>query len=278
MSIRRRQQLVRLAREYNALIIADDVYDHLRWGPDPSAQERVASVIPRLVDIDHGTDGGTDRPGADGFGNAISNGSFSKIIGPGLRTGWTEATEMFARGLSQCGSTVSGGSPSQLCAVIISHMLDGGGLVQHMDEVLIPSLQRRHQLITRAIKQHLEPLGATMSSSNGGYFIWITLPAQVSAKYFAIQAASAENVVVAPGHLFEVPSGGNKLCFDREIRVCYAWEREEALGLGVEKLGRILTTILYGVKRNRTSMRNLPDTADAASAHLEGSCVMASLS
>jgi DNA-binding transcriptional MocR family regulator len=117
-----------------------------------------------------------------------------------------------------------------------------------------------------------------MSSSNGGYFIWITLPAQVSAKYFAIQAASAENVVVAPGHLFEVPSGGNKLCFDREIRVCYAWEREEALDLGVEKLGSILTTILYGVKRNRTSMRNLPDTADAASAHLEGSCVIASLS
>jgi DNA-binding transcriptional MocR family regulator len=269
MSIRRRQQLVRLAREYNALIIADDVYDHLRWDPDLSAQERAASVIPRLVDIDHETDGGTDRPGADGFGNAISNGSFSKIIGPGLRTGWTEATEMFTRGLSRCGSTVSGGSPSQLCAVIISHMLDGGALVQHMDEVLIPSLQKRHQLITRAIKQHLEPLGAIMSGSNGGYFIWITLPAQVSAKSFAIQAASAENVVVAPGHLFEIPSGEKILRFDREIRVCYAWEREEALALGVERLGRILTTILYGVKRNRTSMRNLPDTADGVSAHLK---------
>jgi DNA-binding transcriptional MocR family regulator len=147
-----------------------------------------------------------------------------------------------------------------------------------MDEVLIPSLQRRHQLITRAIKQHLEPLGAIMSSSSGGYFIWITLPAQVSAKYFAIQAASAENVVVAPGHLFEIPSGKKILRFDREIRVCYAWEREEALGLGVEKLGSILATILYGVKRNRTSMQKLPDIADAASVHLEGSCVMASLS
>jgi DNA-binding transcriptional MocR family regulator len=117
-----------------------------------------------------------------------------------------------------------------------------------------------------------------MSSSNGGYFIWITLPAKVSAKDFAIQAASAENVVVAPGHLFEIPSGEKRLRFDCEIRVCYAWEREEALGLGVEKLGSVLATILYGVKCDYASMRKLPDTADAASVHLKSSCVMASLS
>jgi len=269
MSIRRRRQLVRLAREYDVLIIADDVYDHLRWSPEPDAPERVAPVLQRLVDTDHEIEGGTDRPGADGFGNAISNGSFSKLIGPGFRTGWTEATELFTRGLSQCGSTVSGGAPSQLCAVLISQMLDGGALAQHMNEVLIPSLQRRHQLITRAIKQHLEPLGASMSSSYGGYFVWVTLPTQVSARDFASQAACVENVLVARGHLFEIPSGEKKLRFDREIRLCFAWESEEAFGLGVARLGSLLATVLSRVEHSFTSIGNLPSTVEAVSANVK---------
>lgn len=36
MTMTCREQLVRLARRYNALIISDDVYDFLNWGPTPS--------------------------------------------------------------------------------------------------------------------------------------------------------------------------------------------------------------------------------------------------
>lgn len=151
-------------------------------------------------------------------------------------------------------------------------------LVQYMDEVLIHSLQGGHQLITRAINQHLEPLGVTMPNSSGSYFVWITLSAQVSAKYLATQAASTENVFVTTGQLFEIPSGKRKSRFDRQIRLCFAWEREEALGLVIEKLGSILATILSSAKHDHISMRNLPDTTVAASAHLEGNYVMASLS
>ena len=104
MSLQRRRQLVALAREYDALIISDDVYDQLQWKVDPSTASSPVldqAVLPRLVDIDRTLDGGTDRPGADGFGNAMSNGSFSKIAGPGVRTGWAEGSTKFAYGLSQ---------------------------------------------------------------------------------------------------------------------------------------------------------------------------------
>jgi len=99
MSLGRRRQLVRLARQYDALIIADDVYDMLQWPASAENHDSFAerACLPRIVDIDRYLDGGP----ADAFGNAVSNGSFSKIIGPGCRTGWAEGTEKLAYGISQ---------------------------------------------------------------------------------------------------------------------------------------------------------------------------------
>lgn len=89
---------MRLARRFDALIVTDDVYDHLFWrtAPDvPMAQNR--ALVPRLVDIDRHLDGGP----IDEFGNAMSNGSFSKIMGAGCRVGWAEGTPRLAWGVSQ---------------------------------------------------------------------------------------------------------------------------------------------------------------------------------
>ena len=101
MSIGRRRQLVSVAREYDALIITDDVYDQLQWPASPTKAYAEKAVMPRIVDVDRALGGGTERAGADGFGNAVSNGSFSKLAGPGCRTGWAEGSEKFAYGLSQ---------------------------------------------------------------------------------------------------------------------------------------------------------------------------------
>jgi DNA-binding transcriptional MocR family regulator len=108
MSLRRREQLVRLARRYDMLLVADDVYDFLQWpaaakqshGLDSDSGSR-QEYMPRLVDVDRDIDGGAEREGADGFGNACSNGSFSKIAGPGVRCGWVEGTKKLAYGASQ---------------------------------------------------------------------------------------------------------------------------------------------------------------------------------
>ncbi len=103
MSLRRREQLVRLARQYDALIVTDDVYDQLQWSAERTSSplDGKHAYLPRIVDIDRGLDGGAERDGADGFGNAVSNGSFSKIVGPGCRTGWMEGTSQAAWAVSQ---------------------------------------------------------------------------------------------------------------------------------------------------------------------------------
>ena len=103
MSLGRREELVRIAREYDALIITDDVYDFHRWHGSPTAVAKSydKAVFPRIVDVDRYLDGGAEREDADGFGNAVSNGSFSKICAPGLRTGWCEGTPKLAYGVAQ---------------------------------------------------------------------------------------------------------------------------------------------------------------------------------
>lgn len=95
MTTSRRESLVRIARKFDALIVCDDVYDFLGW--DLQDVKSIPSPFQRLVDIDRTLDGGP----SDCFGNVVSNGTFSKLIGPGCRVGWAEGTAKFAYGLSQ---------------------------------------------------------------------------------------------------------------------------------------------------------------------------------
>lgn len=96
MTRSRREALIRLARKFNALVICDDVYDFLAWTETPSSTP-IGPSIQRLVDIDRSLGGGP----SDTFGNVVSNGSFSKLLGPGCRVGWAEGSDAFIYGLSQ---------------------------------------------------------------------------------------------------------------------------------------------------------------------------------
>ncbi|OAA68322.1 aminotransferase, class i/classii [Niveomyces insectorum RCEF 264] len=284
MTLARRRALVQLARRYDALVVADDVYDFLQWtvdegdgdgnnNDDDSLQRpprdsnpgvSLPPPLPRLVDIDRMLTG--TGPPSSPFGHAVSNGSFSKIVGPGIRTGWVEATPAFVFGLAQTGSTKSGGAPSQLSAAIVAEMMRTGALNRHLQHVARPTLQRRHRLMTRAIKTHLTPFvdilqsappvpaaasaeaaeAATSTSTAtpptyGGYFLWLRLRRDdVLAAAVASRAQTDENLVVATGGMFEVKGDEAAARFDHHLRLCYAWEDEARLVEGVERLARVL--------------------------------------
>jgi DNA-binding transcriptional MocR family regulator len=250
MPIHRREALVKLARRYNALVVSDDVYDFLQWpsnpSDDPPPYDLPASMrLPRLSDIDF--DLGIPASGPDSFGNAISNGSFSKIAGPGVRTGWVEGSRAFAKGLSQTGSTLSGGAPSQLCAAMMAEVIQSGELERFMAEVTRPTLRRRHRVMFDAIEKYITPnLDVALRSSGlkddeiyGGYFLWFTLPHGMAAKELAHAALKEEDIVIGHGNLFEV-SGDETTKFDSEVRLCFAWEPEEKMVDGIRRLGGLI--------------------------------------
>ncbi|MCJ1247091.1 hypothetical protein MMC30_004302 [Trapelia coarctata] len=266
MSLARRQQLVRVAREYDALIIADDVYDQLQWlAYEPPTAKLDEAIEPRVVDVDRFLDGGSERPGADGFGNCVSNGSFSKIVGPGCRTGWAEGTLRFTYGLSQTGSSASGGAPSQLTATFMSELLQSGTVQQHILQVLRPAYARRYRIMINAIEDLLLPLGVTIKPPDrevfGGYFLWLSLPDPLKADDLVIRAQREENAIIGGGSLFGVYGDISHVELKDKVRLCFAWEEEDAFREGIERLGRVISRMQKADANGYSTMkRELEDS------------------
>ncbi|EEQ89739.1 aminotransferase [Blastomyces dermatitidis ER-3] len=287
MSLRRREELVRLARKYDALIISDDVYDHLQWPASPSTcpipEYPGEATVPRIVDVDRFLDGGP----LGEFGNAVSNGSFSKLIGAGCRVGWAEGTEKFVHGLSQAGSSRSGGCPSQFTSTFVRELLASNSLQTHIRTVLQPAYSKRFHSLTAAVRKHLFPLGvslpndpASISSTEtdpnantistcstgsqsgiaGGYFLWLRLPPGLRASNLAKKAQEEEDLMIAGGNLFKVVredyGHGNDDCVEKNpedfegfVRLCFAWEEDGKFDEGVQRLARLIRREMREIER-----------------------------
>jgi DNA-binding transcriptional MocR family regulator len=247
----RRIELVKLAREFDALVISDDVYDFLQWSADLDASPSsiTKALLPRLIDIDRFLDGGAERPQADGYGNTTSSGSFSKIGGPGLRVGWSEGSPKFAYGVSQAGSSCSGGAPSQLTSTYMNILVKDGTMSEHIFKTLQPAYAARYKTLVSAIKDHLYPLGARLPQSDrdvvGGYFLWLTLPDTVNAIDFAKRCQNEAKVIIAPGNIFEVP-GDDSVKFEHSVRLTFSWIDQDLMVEAVKRISVVLESCVKG--------------------------------
>ncbi|OAA39050.1 Pyridoxal phosphate-dependent transferase, major domain protein [Cordyceps fumosorosea ARSEF 2679] len=250
MSLGRREGLVKLARKYDALIISDDVYDLLQW----SLTTPVSTIRPpemrllRICDIDRALGPCDNDP--HGFGHAVSNGSFTKIAGPSVRTGWAEAAPAFIAGLARAASTRSGGAPSQLCAAMLAEVVENGQLQRFVDETVRPALQQRHGLMIDAIRSHVSPLGARTRAASlkgcdvfGGYFVWMDIDSDFSTKFIAGVLRSEEDIIIGHGQMFTVHGDEESASFDKSVRLSFSWEAEEDIVDGIKRIGLALARI-----------------------------------
>ncbi|KAF6826643.1 aminotransferase [Colletotrichum musicola] len=261
LSLQMRKDLVALARDYDALVISDDVYDFLSWPEDPAAPDNaVAAVPPRLVDVDR------EMPSCSEFGNTLSNGSFSKVIGPGVRVGWAESTAAFARELAEVGSSSSGGAPSHLTSTFVDKMLRSGRLQDHIKNTLIPTYRERYYALMAAIEGVLVPLGVRVEASSpkdatvttaGGFFAYLRLPRDLpAARTVAAIALKVKQLRVAFGHMFAVTGDEGSLSraegrggFSECIRLCWAWHEVEEIKEGIHRLVDTIQDIRQRIKK-----------------------------
>lgn len=95
----------------------------------------------------------------------------------------------------------------------------------------------------RAIEKHLLPLGFDLPQPNrdviGGYFVWLSLPSGLAANALSRRCRTDQDVIVAPGTLFEVPNDDQAAGFDGHIRLCFAWEEQGKLEEGIRRVGSV---------------------------------------
>src|SRR5258708_7059750 len=213
----RRLDVIRLAREYNFLIVEDDVYRELCF----------ENAVPdSFYSLANGT-------------NVLSIGSFSETPPPCLRLGWLVGADEAIQRFVNCGTTQMGGGASPFTANIVAEFCRKGYLEPHVSD-LRALYKRRRDAALSALTQSM-PGGVTWTHPGGGFFIWLTLPGHVSAQKVK-QIAQQRGGNVAPGEgYFLNPADGS-----HNLRLAFSFAPPPDIQAAIKILGNVIRELAAG--------------------------------
>lgn len=222
MSNARRQQLMDLADRYNVAVAEDDYVGDLRY--DGRSQ-------PSLKALDPG-------------GRVIYTGTFSKMLLPGLRTGFLLAEGPIYKVLAER-KYVHDIAASNLMQRVLEVYLSIGRYRNYLRHSCKIYRERRDTMI-KAIEKYL-PDSVSFEKPKGGLFIWLALPQGLTAGELS-RIALAEGVNCAQGKSFladQVTLGiGSSVGDDivtsapDYLRLNFAMHTSEVIEEGIQRLGR----------------------------------------
>lgn len=206
----RRQRLVELSRRHNLLIVADEVYHLLAYAdapPSPLAQSAETGLI-------------------------LSLGSFSKIMAPGLRLGWIQATPHLLERLTTCGLLDSGGGLNPFTSALVGKAIEKG--LQHQQLATLKSVYARRKVVLRnALRAHLST-AVRFTEPDGGFFIWLEFPEELDTAQMLAEARR-RRVGYLPGQRFSSRNG-----LKNYARLSFSYFDAAQLEEGVRRLAKVI--------------------------------------
>ncbi len=204
----RRRDLVRIAGEREILILEDNPYGLRRYEGDP---------LPTLRSLD------------DQF--VIYASTFSKILSPGVRLGWTVAPAPVLAKMSV------GKQSSDLCSSSISQYFVAAyfesGPWEDYVRSLIEIYRRRRDVMLDALAEHF-PRESDWTHPQGGLFIWATLPSYIDTTDLLARSLE-ESVAFVPGRAAYVDGRGGA-----EMRLNFSGVDEDDIREGIRRIGEVL--------------------------------------
>ena len=209
MALDRRRRLVRIAAEREILVLEDNPYGLLRYEGDP---------LPPLYALDRGE-------------YVIYLGTFSKILSPGLRLGWTaaprpvlEKLNLGKQGADLCSSTFG-----QHFVIEYFGQRDWRALLGRLRELY----QRRRDTMLEALAEHF-PREADWTRPRGGLFIWATLPDYIDTTDLLARALR-EHVAFVPGRAAYLDGRGGSA-----MRLNFSGVGEDEIHEGIARIGKVI--------------------------------------
>lgn len=214
----RRGQVLALSRRFGFRIVEDEVYRELNYDG--------AALPPSYYELAQREQDGT---------GVIRLGSFSKTLAPGLRLGWLLASAADVERCLTCGLWEMGGGANPFVARVVARLLARDAWSPHIEGLKVAYRARRDAMLN-ALAEHL-PAGAHWSRPGGGFFIWLQLPAGISASDLQ-DLARQEGVVFSPGANFyaERPPASAPPA----LRLSFSHASESEIQRGVAALGKAI--------------------------------------
>lgn len=209
---KRREDIYRISQKHDLIIIEDEPYYFLQMQPymgrDTPAvplpkthDEFLNSLVPSLLSMD-----------VDG--RVVRLDSFSKVLAPGCRLGWTTASEQICERMCRH-NEVSVQNPSGFSQVIIHKLLDEewghAGYLDWLINLRMEYTQRRDVLL-HACEEYLPAEIASWAPPAAGMFHWIKIAVEKHPEFKTrsiksiedelFLAAVSEKVLVSPGSWF----------------------------------------------------------------------------
>jgi len=209
MSAPRRKRLVEVAHERELLVLEDNPYGLLRYEGEP---------LPTLRSLDRGQ-------------FVIYLGTFSKILSPGLRLGWTAAPHPVLEKLNL------GKQAADLCSSPLSQYFVVSYFANRDWRAYLRGLvelyRRRRDTMLDALAEHLPP-EADWTRPRGGLFVWARLPDYIDTTDLLARALR-ENVAFVPGRAAFLDGRGGS-----EMRLNFSGVHEDDIREGVRRIGKVV--------------------------------------
>ena len=217
LSLEKRERLVALAREHDFVVFEDDPYGELSF-----EGER----LPTMFSLD------THRA-TPGEGNVVFASSFSKTIAPGVRIGYLIGPPALIADVTTLAVNTYI-SPNMLAEAIVYEFCRSGAINDSIEHVKRALRERRDALVD-ALDRYVGA-DASFVAPEGGYFLWVELPAEVDTEQL-LAAATERGVVFVKGSDFMLEGGRNAL------RLAYSGVTPDQIDEGVRRLGEALAAI-----------------------------------